>query len=130
MQSFCFPALVSALACVWATPAHAQALGQGAPDVIGTWNGKAALRRDDSVSFTLVLQPNAVGYWASHEQNPFTYSFTNPNRLQLSYNGKLEVYWIEFLSADAFHILPWSSEVSTYMASAVFRRQRTSVSTP
>lgn len=123
-------ALVNALACAWATPAHTQALGRGAPTIIGTWKGRAVLHRGDSITYTLVFQPNAVGYWASNKLDPFTYSFIDPNRFQLSTNGKPPFYLIKFLTADTFHIWPYPTEVDALVESAIFRRQLPPASTP
>lgn len=132
MKALFFLALVNALACTWANPAHTQALGHGAPTIIGTWRGKTAFHRgdSDSISYTLVFQPSAVGYWASNKRYPFTYSFIDPNCLQLSTGGKPPFYLIEFLTTDTFHILPYPTEVDAWMESAIFRRQPPKLSTP
>jgi hypothetical protein len=121
-------ALVSGLACARPTPTHAQSASRGAAKLIGTWKGTAVLSKGDSATFTVVFQPNAVGYWVSAKPSPFTYSLLKTTLLKLSNAGKSHRYSIDFPTADQFRILSYPDqgdvEEIALVETVIFKRQQ------
>jgi hypothetical protein len=131
LKRLCSLALISGLACLRPLPVASQAVTSGNPSLLGTWKAISVVNHD-TTTLLMAFQSNGTGYSAyspGYAKNPFTYSFSKPNRILVtSGKSKPHRYSIEFITPHKVHLLTYPpptepQEEISLLEAVIFQRQ-------